>query len=322
MNNVIPQLSLVVVSYNTKMLTLQCLSSLQQLAQQLDPFACEVVLVDNASQDGTVAAVQAQFPTTRIIYNAANLGFAMANNQAIRLCRGHYIGLVNSDAVYLRGDLRTVFEFLEQNPKVALLGPRIEYPNGDIQTSNNAFPDLWTEILHTTRIARLIKDVRLRRFTAQKLHWLVGRVVREYLRVYVQADTSRSVDWVAASVVFFRRALLTQIPTFNEAYPFYFEDSDWCWVLQNQGWRIWYHPSVTFLHWADRAPGKAPHRHWRDLNRQRGKLLYFRRHFDWFTRLMLRIFLLAATGLRLLLFWSTDWREHWALCRLLLSESL
>jgi GT2 family glycosyltransferase len=291
-------ISFIVISYNTKTYTLACLRSLVQVQNQLAAGQSEIWVVDNASKDGSREAIANQFPQVKLICNDRNSGFGAANNLAMRHAKGNIIALVNSDAEYQSGLLVELLHEFEKKPKLALIGPKVVYPSGKIQTSNNAFPTVWTEFLRITHIAKWISSPTLRTWLARWIAPFAGKSIREYLRVYKQADEARMVDWVAASIVFFPSWLVEKGLFFDERFVMYYEDTDWCKRIRLAGWEIGYSPAMTFSHWADERPGKETYNQFTDFERQKSKLLYFQRYSGKFGYWVLRIVLLLQAILQ------------------------
>ena len=134
-----PPLSIIIVSYNTRALTLDCLRTVTaQLHGELSQ--SEIWLVDNASRDGSAEAVAEEFPTVKLIANERNVGFGAANNQALQQARGKYLLLLNSDAFPLAGALETLCKYLQEHPQVGAVGPRLLNEDGTLQASCWKFP--------------------------------------------------------------------------------------------------------------------------------------------------------------------------------------
>lgn len=220
-------LSVVVVSYNTCELLAACLESVlrQPLTHTFD-----VWVVDNASGDGSAGMVRERFPNVRLIANAQNLGFAAANNQAIRASRGRYLLILNPDTEILSGSLDRLVEYMDQHQEVGVLGVRLVYADGSFQHSCFHFPGLAQAFLDFFPLhPRLLES------------GLNGRYPR---RAYERAmDVGHSLG----ACFLLRRAAGME---FDEAYFMYVEEIDLCWRLRNAGWKIRYLPELTVLHHA------------------------------------------------------------------------
>ncbi|MCS7039345.1 MAG: glycosyltransferase family 2 protein, partial [Anaerolineae bacterium] len=142
-----PVVSILIVSWNVRDYLLRCLAS---LAAGADGLSYEVIVVDNASRDGTVAAVQAQFPAVRVMANATNRGFTAGNNQALAVARGAFFFLLNPDTEVQPDAIAELHRFLVAHPDVGIVGPRLLYPDGSLQSSRRRFPTLATLFTEST----------------------------------------------------------------------------------------------------------------------------------------------------------------------------
>jgi N-acetylglucosaminyl-diphospho-decaprenol L-rhamnosyltransferase len=145
--------SIILVSWNTRDLLLACLESLPSAVGNLQ---AEVWVVDNGSVDGSVAEVRTQYPKVQVLVNRKNVGFAAANNQAIKVSAGRYVLLLNSDTVAEPGSIERLVDFADAHPMAAAVGPMLLNPDGSFQASFADFPSLRSEWLNVTGLARII----------------------------------------------------------------------------------------------------------------------------------------------------------------------
>src|SRR3989440_1325115 len=203
--------SIVIVSFNTVREVLACLASIERSARSLPH---EVILVDNASADGTVEAVRARFPAVRLIANDANVGFPKANNQALRLVRGEYVLFLNPDSELEPGTPERLVAELEGFPERAAVGPRVRKPS-EFMSHNCArrLPTLWTEFCDLSWLARMFPRSRL-------LAW----------KYYAGWDgkTDRDVECLLGAAMLCRTAQVRALRRFDEAVPLYLDDMDLC----------------------------------------------------------------------------------------------
>ncbi len=269
-----PRVSVVVVSYNTREDLLACAASLAEDVSL--PF--ELLVIDNASADGSAAAVEATHPTVRLVRNAENLGFGRACNQGIRLSRASYILLLNSDAQVRPGAVEALSAVLDAQPGAGVVGPRTLNPDGTVQLSFG--PDLtpWGE----WRQRRLVDGVRRRDAAILK---------------HVEASASRDHEphWVSGSCLLARRSALESVGLFDEGFFLYEEDADLCRRLRKAGWRIVFEPGATVVHRLGRSSASDPRRS--RLEYQRSHLRYYRKHNSALWTLALRSWL-VVTGWR------------------------
>lgn len=221
-------LSIIIVNYQTCKLTLECIESIYR-----HPPACtfEVILIDNASNDGIEGELRSKFPGVRFLESGENIGFARANNLGIHNSHGEYVMLLNSDARLMPDALSQMMLHMELNPDVGILGPRHVDRHGRFQLSCGKFPTLISEIARKIVYYRLsLNDYRVR-------DYLDGRYA-----------SGERVDWVSGSCMLIRRQVLYDIGLLDERFFMYFEDIDLCRRAQSAAWRVQYLPSVNVTH--------------------------------------------------------------------------
>lgn len=232
-----PALSVLIVSYNTREMTLECL---RVLARELPPgLAAEILLVDNASSDGSVAAVRAAFPAVRLLVSDRNAGFGAANNLALAQAKGRYLLLLNTDAFPRPGAVRVLVDLLERRADVGVVGPRLLYADGSLQQSCFRFTTplyAWLENLGATKL--------FRRHPA----W-------DDYRGWDHAS-EREVDFVIGACLLLRREVYERVGGFDERFFMYQEEADWQKRIRQAGWRVVFTPAAEVVHLAG-ASGRA-----------------------------------------------------------------
>lgn len=218
-----PDLSVVIVSWNTAALLQDCLGSLLTPPSTI---SVEVVVVDNASTDGTPGQVKQNWPQVRLIENADNRGFASANNQGLTVCRGRHIALLNSDTLVTSQALSRLVAFIDEHPEAGACGPRLLQPDGRPQAF--AFG-------HDPTPGYLFR----RGFN----HLLLRRPLHHW-----NTDQTQSVDWVSGACLIARRQAIEQVGPLDESIFMYFEDNDWCLRFRQCGWKIYYVPTISITH--------------------------------------------------------------------------
>lgn len=251
-----PDVSIILVSWNTRELLVSCLAS---LAAAIGDLSAETWVVDNGSTDESAAAVQAQFPYVQLIENRTNLGFAGANNQAIQASTGRYVLLLNSDTIASAGAIRSLVRFADQRPAAAAVGAMLLNADGSFQASFFDFPTLRSELLNVTGLGRR----------------LVNRNYPSYSLRHSQV--ARLVDWLPGACMLVRRTALAQVGLMDEGYFMYSEETDWCLRLRRAGWQIWYHPEVRIVHLGGQSTQQRRQPMVRAL--YRSKLRFFRKHY-------------------------------------------
>jgi N-acetylglucosaminyl-diphospho-decaprenol L-rhamnosyltransferase len=266
-------LSIVIVNWNVSDLLRRCLASV--LAQPAP--SAEVIVVDNASSDGSIAMMQAEFPDVTVIGNADNVGFTRANNQAIRRSTGRYVLLLNPDTEVEDGALWTMLAYMDANPQVGAVGPQLFYSDGSVQSSRRRFPDLKTLFVESTILQRPFSS---------------SAILRRYYVLDQPHDMTQDVDWVVGACIMVRRQVIEQVGVLDERFFMYSEETDWCLRMKQAGWCVVYLPLARVVHHEARSSDQviaAKHIHF-----QSSKVQYARKHFGPAQAEVLRLFLLAT----------------------------
>jgi len=221
--------SVIIVTYNPGELVFACLDSLPQAAGDV---SYEVIVVDNASQDGTPAEVERKAPQVQLIANTENRGFAAANNQGLARAIGRHALLLNPDTVLSPGTLAKMAAFLDNNEEAGIVGPRMV--DGQGRGALSAYPPLSaaTVLWSFLGLARLFPN----RFS--------GR----YRTACQQASAPFEVGWVQGSCLMLRRDLAAQIGGLDEGFFLFAEEPDLCERARKAGWRSYFLPTATFTH--------------------------------------------------------------------------
>ena len=267
-----PRVTAVVVSYNTRDDLLRCLAALARVAP-----APHVIVVDNASTDGSVPAVREAFPSVTVLANAANEGFSRANNRGLREARTPYVLVLNSDAEVRPGAVEALEALLEARPDVGLVGPRTVGSDGRIQVS---FGPMLGPIAEW-RQRRRVRGVKAG--DPDALRTEEETAAREQEPV-----------WVSASCFLARREALAGVGFFDEGFFLYEEDVDLCVRLRASGWRVLYSPRAEVVHHLGRSMEQAPAR--ARLEDHRSHLRFYDKHLGLGARAALRALLLARGG--------------------------
>lgn len=232
-------LSVIVVSYNTRQLLDDCLASLY--AADAPPGGMEIVVVDNASADGSAAMVAGKYPAVTVLACAENLGFSAANNRGSAVARGEYLLFLNSDTVVAADALTRPQAYMRDNPHVGALTVRLVYPNGERDPDNHrGFPTPWNSLCHFSGLSKLFPNSP--RFNG-------------YFRTYEDFDRIHAVPVIAGSYMMMPRALDKQLGGWDETYFFYGEDIDYCYRIHEAGFEIIYYPLVDVLHYKGASSG-------------------------------------------------------------------
>ncbi len=239
-------LSVVIVNWNTRQMVLDCIGSIYQTAGES---RVQVILVDNASEDGSVEAVRQRFPSVVIVENRENLGFARGNNVGIALAEGRYVCLVNSDVVILDDCLQILTTYMDAHPDVGIIGPKLLWKDRTVQWSCRKFPSLWNTFCPAVGLTQLFGGVS----------FLSG----EHMG-YFRHDSIRAVDVLVGAFLMVRREALEQVGSMDESFFMYSEEVDWCRRFRDAGWKIFFHPEARVIHYGGGSSSKAPTRFYRE----------------------------------------------------------
>lgn len=224
-------LSVVVVNWNTRAMLRDCLASLQaDLATA--PLSAEVIVVDNASADGSADMVAREFPEYTLLANSENRNYAGGNNQGLALARGEFVLLLNPDTVIPPGSLEKLIQVLRDDPRAGAVSPALVYPDGRLQTSVRGFPTPAALVGDMTGLARLFPRSRWASYRCRDL----------------PHDRLSSVDQPMASAFLVRNSVLRQVGPFDEQFPLFFNDVDLCYRIVQAGWKILYEPRIRIVH--------------------------------------------------------------------------
>jgi N-acetylglucosaminyl-diphospho-decaprenol L-rhamnosyltransferase len=235
-----PPLAAVVVSYNVAPLLARCLESLRRAGEEVRPLghSLHVIVVDNASADGSVTLVRERFPDVVLIESQANLGFGAACNVGAGAAPGSPVLLfLNPDAEVTPGALPALLERLHRTPAAAIAGPRLVAPDGTAQGSRRRFPTLGALLLEST-----------------PLEWRHSgwSTLRRY-RCGGQPEVAGPVDWLSGACLLVRRSAFDEVGGFDPAFFMYFEEVDLARRLAGRGWESWYEPGAVVLHHHSRS---------------------------------------------------------------------
>ena len=250
-----PMPAVVVVSYNTRDYLRNCLASV------LADGAEDVVVVDNASTDGTREMVHTEFPQVRLVANVVNLGFGPAANQGIAAVRAEYVVLLNADTLIHRGALRALASHLHRFPNSAVAGPRLLYGDGTFQRSHFPFPTPGHSFLELVNIRGLLRQM----LPASRRGGSLRR-------------SARSVPWVLGAVLGIRRSAFQELGGFDESFFIYHEDIDLCYRLRRAGWDIHYAPAAVVTHLGQASTRQ--HRRNMLLLGTAGRFQFYRKHYS------------------------------------------
>ena len=273
------RLSIVIISYNTRDYLCRCLESIYECSPS---FPFEVVVVDNASTDGSPSAVRDRFPAVQVLAGTENTGYSFACNQGIRAADSDFVLLLNSDTEMLPGSLQDWVEALEARPRAGAMGPLLVDGRREIiQMSWGWQPLFWGEIIQ-------------RWFAPKALERHPARV--SIVRWLQRHDRTAPIIYGAAMLL--RRSVLDAIGGMDEDFVFYLEDSDLCARVWKAGWEVAFHAGSPIVHHLGKSSDSQPNRI--ALIYRQSQLLYYRKHGTVLDRILLRLYLRLK-------FWRMYW---------------
>ena len=223
-------LSIVIVNWNTCKITCDCLRSVYE---QTKSISFEVIVIDNASSDDSVAVIKKEFPQVLLIANSENLGFAAANNQGMEIAKGKYVLLLNSDTVVLDHAIEKTIAFADQNPQAGVIGCRILNPDMSLQRSCFMFPSL---------LNMFIGALYLNKFFPKSKFFGRERMT------YWAHDTMREVETVMGAFMLVRKEAIDQVGIMDDSFFMYAEEADWCYRFKKTGWQVLFTPDTKIVH--------------------------------------------------------------------------
>lgn len=268
------KLSIVLVNWNTRD---YLLGALKSIFAHPPRFPFEVIVVDNASRDGSSQAVAEQYPQVNLIANSTNEGYARGNNQGIRASSGEYILMLNPDVIVWPGSLDRAVEIMDVRPDVGVLAAKLVHPDGTVQKSVRSFPRPEALMLEVTGIAALFRG---------------NRILNPYRMDWFDYSKEAVVEQPMGTFLLVRRTLFDEIGLLDERFPIFFNDVDWLFRARQKGAVILYAPSVVVTHYGGGSTRQV--RGMMAWESRRGLLRFYRKHYR--SPLHLPIYCVAALG--------------------------
>lgn len=266
------KVTVIIPSYNTKRLLKQCLKSLNS--------KLEIIVVDNDSSDGSVEMVTKEFPKVKLIKNKANLGFGAANNQGMKLAKGKYFLLLNSDTIVRDNASLKMAEFMDKHPEVGVVGCKLLNIDGTPQPSAGPFPSLGV--------------VAVMLFAE---HWL-GDLVRTSFK------QTKKVDWVMGAALMVRSEVVKKVGLMDEGIFMYMDEVEWCYRIKKAGHKVVFYPNARIIH----LGGGSSQSGRRDpiVNIYRGLIYFYKKHYPFWQLPILKTMLKLKTRGALIVGWLTN----------------
>lgn len=264
-------LSIIVLNYKTRDLTLACLQSVFSSATS---YIYEVILIDNASNDGIIPTVNEQYPQVICIANTDNVGFSRANNQGIRIAKGRYVLLLNSDTIVELDTLDVMLRFMDENPNVGASGCKIVLPDGSLDKAcKRGFPTPSASFYYAFGFSRLFPKIP--RFN-------------QYQLGYLSPNDDYPIDSLVGAFMLIRREAVEQVGILDEEFFMYGEDIDWCYRIKEAGWVNYYYPRTQIVHHKGASSRRKPFKIIYEFHR--AMILFHNKHYrkkySWLTNAM------------------------------------
>lgn len=277
--------SIVVVNWNTRDMLQECLESIMVGNREL---SYEIVVVDNASTDGSPDMVRREFRDVALIENRYNRGFAAANNQGIEIASGRYILLLNSDTIILDDAIGKTLEFADNNPEYGVVGCQVWEDDTTIQETCFSFHTPWNVFCNVTGLARIFPNSRL--LGGDKMH-------------YWDRKSDREVDVVSGMFILVRREAIEQVGLLDERFFIYCEEADWCYRMRQAGWKNYFWTGARIIHRDGGGKSTGQVNVKMEVQKIKSLLLFIRKHYgvtaEWSVRVVIAlssVVKLAALG--------------------------
>lgn len=244
-------LLIVIPSYNTRELLSDCLASIAKNPPRKNRF--EIIVVDNASTDGTQETVEKDFPSVKLIKNKKNFGFARAANQGWKVARGEFVLFLNPDTLVKKSALDILVDFAKKNPKVGAVSGKLILRDGRLDPDcHRGFPTPWSSLTFFLGLESLFPK---------------SRIFAQYHQGWKDKGRIHEIDSGAGALLLARRLVLREIGGLDEEYFFYGEDIDLCYRIKQKGYKVVFHPKAEVVHYKGASSGLRPES--RDVARPR-----------------------------------------------------
>ena len=285
------RVSVIIVSWNGKKYVRECLETMLSVCRETN---LEVIVVDNASSDGTPEMVEAEFPTVKLIRAGGNLGFSKANNIGIRESTGEYVCLVNSDVKFTENCFEPMVRFLKEHADVGILGPKMLAADGRVARSTMRFPTVANIFGRALGLDRVFKR---------------SKMFHSYMMTDFDHSATRDVDILNGWFWMVPRAALDKVGLLDERFFIYAEDMDWCYRFHQAGKRVVFFAETEAVHYGGSSSAAAPIRF--SLEKRRADWQFYRKHYSLMRRMGLAAALIVHHGIRALAYgFLALWRRR------------
>jgi len=283
------QLSIIIVNWNTKKLLHDCLQSIYKFTSGLK---FEVVVVDNGSQDGSIDMMKKKFPKTKLILNKENLGFSKANNQGIKIAKGQYIFLLNSDTYLIENSFKKLLTNIKSRSKLGVIAPKLLSKDQTIQQSAGYFPHLpqvffWMSFLDDLPIGMLFKPYHIDHDSFYK--------------------NGQQIDWVTAAALMIPKKVIDEVGLLDPQIFMYGEEIEWCYRIKKAGYKIYFSPITKIIHIGRGSHQKIPTKAF--IGEYEGLMYFYKKYKSRFALQILKLLLKIGALVRIAVFGTLGRKE-------------
>jgi GT2 family glycosyltransferase len=226
------ELSIIIVNYNVKEFLQNLLSSIQK---SISNISTEIIVIDNASDDGSIDMIRVKYPLVKLICNKENVGFGVANNQGLEIAKGEFLLLLNPDTIVQENTVQNLLDFFNRTPPAGLAGCKIINSDGTLQLAcRRSFPGPWTSFCKVTGLSKIFPG---------------SRIFARYNLTYLDENKTYEVDAISGAFMMLRREVYEKIGGFDPQFFMYGEDLDFCYRAQKAGYKVFYVHSTQIIHY-------------------------------------------------------------------------
>lgn len=237
------KLSVIIVNFNTFPFTYECLRSL--LASNISEMNYEIIIVDNASRDNSISRLKRYFPSVKYLVNKENIGFARANNLALKRAEGEYVLFLNPDTVVEKNTIRETVKYMDHHPEVGIATCAVYLADGGLDDAcHRGFPTPWNSMCYFSGLAAMFPN---------------SKFLNGYHLGYAGMDKIHEIDSAVGAYMCIRKKVCTQLKGLDEDFFWYGEDIDFCYRAKNAGWKIMFLPDIRITHYKGVSSGIKKH---------------------------------------------------------------
>jgi len=292
-------LSIIIVSFNTKKITKDCIES---VVKNTKGIKYEIIVVDNDSKDGSVNLLKelSEKYLLKLIAKRNNVGFGKANNIGMKIAKGKYILLLNSDTIIKDNVLKEMIDWMNKNKQAGVSTCALKNKDGSLQGTGGYFPNLFQVFSWMFFIEDIpLVDKLIKPFHPMHPHSPFYKGEAFFEKLHQQ-------DWITGAFMLFRREIINQAGYFDDDYFAYVEEVDYCWRIKSKGWEVWYLPQWSIVH----LGGASSTKEFPILSEIKGIKIFYSKHKPEFQQKILRLFLKCGMFLRMMLFGVIKGKEE------------